>query len=791
MLQNYFKIAFRNIFRNKKYFLINVLGFSFGITTCLLIFTYIYQEAFGFDNEIGDKHRIYRVISTSVIEDKESVYPFTLGDFGAEALEKINGIEKMFRVHTYSNIELKYETYKSSALLIQYVDSTFFEVLDFPLSVGDSKNALKTPFSAVLSKETALKIFGDKDPYFKIVKIDGKDYTIKGIVDTDKFKSHFEFDVLTSMSSLIRPDYNIIESEGIHFPTYIKLYEGVNVENVNVQLNKLIDNIVKEKFSEYGIDLNTYLQPLNKIHLYSDFNPDYAITTNIKYISLFTILAIFILLIAIINFINLSIALYNKRTKEVGIRKVNGARRTDLITQFVTESVLITFIAFIFSLIFVEILSNPFRNLMQSDIQLIYYKNPLVLILLFVAIIFIGFLSGIYPAFNLSGLKTISTLKGVRKFKKHNLRKVLVVFQFGISIFMIIVLLLLSSQMKYLKNKDMNFDRSNIIVIKDLTEKVNEDYPIIKNELEQIPGIVKATASVSVPGINRVSNDFIYVKGEDSNSGILFNINNIHFDYTKTYGIKFAQGRDFSEEFNSESTGYIINETAAKKLALKEPVGTIINVREQEGEIIGVVKDFNFRSLHEPISPVLLYMRHNYYNFISFKISGEEGLVIEKLKQKFKEIDPDYIFDYFYLDESLKNMYKDEDRTYELFTYAAILAIIISLLGLFALTLFNMQENVKAIGIRKVMGASNKSIVIALLKELTKWVFISNVIAWPVAFYFIKTWLHKFAYSIDIYEYWWCFIVATAVTLIISIIVVINQSLKAANTNPVDSLKYE
>ena len=337
----------------------------------------------------------------------------------------------------------------------------------------------------------------------------------------------------------------------------------------------------------------------------------------------------------------------------------------------------------------------------------------------------------------------------------------------------------------------MNFDRSNIIVIKDLTEKIIEDYPIIKNELEQIPVIVNATASVSVPGINRVSNDFIYVKGEDQNSGVLFNINNIHFDYTKTYGIKFAYGRDFTKEFNSESTGYIINETAAKKLALKEPVGTIINVREQEGEIIGVVKDFNFRSLHEPISPVLLYMRHNYYSFISFKVSGEEVLIIEKLKQKFKKIDPDYIFDYFYLDESLKNMYKDEDRTYELFSYAAILAIIISLLGLFALTLFNMQENVKAIGIRKVMGASNKSIVIALLKELTGWVFISNVIAWPVAFYFIKTWLQKFAYSIDIYEYWWCFIVATAGTLILSILVIINQSLKAANTNPVDSLKYE
>ncbi|MFC2096439.1 ABC transporter permease [Bacteroidota bacterium] len=790
MLRNYFKIAYRNFIRNKKYLLINVLGFSFGITACLLIFTYIYQETFGFDNVFSDKDRVYRVISSSVIDGKESVFPYALGDFGAEAIEKINGIEKMFRVHHYSNVELSYETYKSSALTIRYVDSIFFEILDYPLIVGDPINALKTPFSAVLTKETALKIFGTTDPYFKIVEIDGKNYTIKGIIDTEKYKSHFQFDVLTSMSSLIRPDYNIIEREGIHFPTYFKLFEGAKVENVNDELNKLMNKIIEEKFSQFGIDLDIDLQPLSKIHLHSNFSPDYAIITNISYISLFSVLAIFILLIAIINFINLSIAIYNKRTKEVGIRKVNGARRKDLIIQFVTESILITFIAFVFSLIFVEVLSVPFRNLMQSDIQLIYYKNPIILFLLFVSIIFIGFLSGIYPAYYLSGLKTVTTLKGVKKIKKYNLRKVLVIFQFGISIFIIIVLLLLSNQMKYLKNKDMNFDRSNVIVIKDLTEKVIEDYLTIKNELEQIPGIVSTTASYSVPGINRESNDYIYVKGQDPSSGVLFNINNIHFDYTKTFGIKFVEGTDFSEEFTSE-TGYIINEVAAKKLALEEPVGSIIVVREEEGEVICVVKDFNFRSLHTPISPVVLYMRNNYFSFISCKLLGDEELIIEKIKQKFEEVDPDYVFDYFYIDEALKNMYKDEERTFELFSFAAVLAVIISLLGLFALTLFNMQENLQAIVIRKVLGASNKIIVFSLLKDLTKWVLISNLIAWPIAFYFMKIWLRKFAYSIDLYEYWWCFLIATIGTLVLSIIVIINQSLKAANSNPVDVLKYE
>ena len=791
MIKNYLLIAYRNFLRNKKYLLINVLGFSFGITTCLLIFTYIFYEIISFDKNFSSSDKIYRVVSTATFDGKESVFPYSLGKLGSNAKEQISGIDNMFRVHHYPNIELEYETYKSSALTIQYIDSTFFEVLDFPFSTGDPKNALKTPYSVVLSKQIALKIFGASDPYFKTLKIEGENYTVKGIIDTEKYKSHFSFDVLASMSSLIRPDYNIIENEGIHFPTYFKLRENVSAESLYNQLNIINDNLTKEKFGQYEIDLDIYLQPLKRIHLYSDYNPDYAITTSINYIYLFTALALFILLIAVINFINLSIAIYNKRIKEVGIRKVNGASRKDLITQFVTESVLITFIAFVFSLIFVEMLSNPFRNLMQSDIQLIYYQNAVVLLLLFVSIIFIGFLSGIYPAFYLSGLKTIISLKGTSKIKKYNLRKILVILQFSISIFIIIVLLLLSNQMKYLKNKDMNFDRSDIIVLKDLTEKVIRDYPIFKAKLEQIPEIVSVSASVSVPGVNRISNDFIYVKGQDPNSGIVFNFNNIHYDYIKTYGIKLAQGRDFSKEFSTDNKGYIINETAAKKLSLEKPIGTIINARGQEGEIIGIVEDFNFRSLHEPIGPVLLYMSYNYYNYISVKVSSHDVLIIENIKQIIREIDPDYVFDYFYIDDTLRNLYKDEDRTFQLFSYAAVLAIIISLLGLFALTLFTMQDNLKAIGIRKVLGASNKSIVSILLTDLTKWVLISNVLAWPVAFYFMKTWLQKFAFSINLYEYWWCFIVATAGTFILSILVIINQSLKAANSNPVDSLKYE
>jgi len=791
MLKNYLQIAYRNFLRNKKYFLINVFGLSFGITACLLIFTYIYHETNSFDKDFSDSERIYRVISTATFDGKESIFPFTLGKFGPVSKEQVTGIENMFRVHHYPNIELEYETYKSSALTIQYVDSTFFEVLDYPLEVGNYDNNLLSPYSVILSKQTALKIFGKSDPYFKIVKIEGQNYTVKGVVDTEKFKSHFHFDVLSSMSSLIRPDYNIIEIEGIHFPTYLKLSEEVSVESIYEQLNIINDKITKEKFGQYEIDLDIYLQPLKRIHLFSDYNPDYAITTDIKYIYLFTALAIFILLIAVVNFINLSIAIYNKRTKEVGIRKVVGARRKDLITQFVSESVLITFIAFIFSLIFVEMLSNPFRNIMQAHIELIYYQSPIVLLLIFGSIVLIGFLSGLYPAFYLSGLKTIVSLKGIRKIQKFNLRKILVVMQFGISIFIIIVLLLLSYQMKYLKDKDMNFERSNIIVLKDLTEKVIEDYQVIKRELEQISGIVCATASYSVPGINRISNDFVYIKGQDPNSGIIFNFNNIHFDYIKTFGIKIAQGRDYSEVLGSMETGYIINEVAAKRLALENPIGIIINAREQEGKIIGVVEDFNIRSLHEPISPLLLYMQYKYFNYISIKVSSNDILIIENIKQKIKEIDPDYVFDYFYIDEALKNMYQDEDRTYGLFSYAAILAIIISLFGLYALTLFTMQDNIKAIGVRKVMGASNKIIVINLLKDLTKWVLISNIIAWPVAFYFMKDWLHKFAYSIDIYEYWWCFILATTLTFILSILVIINQSLRAANTNPVESLKYE
>ncbi|NQV02110.1 MAG: ABC transporter permease, partial [Bacteroidia bacterium] len=692
MLKEYLKITFRIFKRQKGYILINVFGFSFGLAACLLILTYIANEM-SYDRMFKDADRVYRLVSSANHNEKETVFPYTLGKTGAAAIAQIPGIESMFRIHTYGGTDVELNDFKSSALNVLYVDSTFFKVLDYTFIAGDPLTALEQPYSIVLTQEMAQILFGDENPISNSVKIDGESYRITGVIIDPPVNSHIEFDILAPLSTVCRADYNIIVREGIHFPTYFKLAENIDLGSLAEELNRINDLLIKERMGDFDIDVDVALQPLKQIHLFSNFDPDYARTTNISYVYLFSVLALFIIIIAVINFINLTTAIYESRRREVGIRKVNGAKRKNLISQFITESILITFVSMVIAMVIVEVVSGYFKQLMGSDIPIIYYNNPVILLFILLFTLMVGFVSGIYPAFYLSNVKTIHAIKGSGSgmVQKFNLRKVLVIFQFSISTFIVIILLLLFYQMKFMKNRDLGFDRNNVVVIQNLTENIRKGFPSIKGELMNNPNIRSVTASHSVPGKNRVSNDFVYFKGEDPNSGILFNVNRILHDYYSTYGIAFKYGRDFSIQNSLDFEACIINETGAKKLGEENPVGRKLIRHDKQFTIIGVVKDFDFESMHKLISPVIFTLRSDWFAFISVKTEGEPtSSIINSVREALKKADPNYVFDYFYIDDVFRTMYAAEDRTFRLFLSASVLAVFISVSGLFALTLFSV-----------------------------------------------------------------------------------------------------
>lgn len=794
MYRSYFISALRNFAKNKFNSLLNIAGLTVGVLVCLFILSYVFYES-SYDKFLPDSDRIYRMVGKYHFNGRESESPYTVGKVGPKAINEIPGIETMFRIHHYAGTELEYLNFKTSNYSIAFVDEGVFDVLHLPFKSGIPASALTERNSAVITSQTAKALFGDDDPYEKIIEIDGRSFKVTGVLEDLPANFHLNvYDIFTSMSSVITPEYNIVELEGTHFPTYFLLSEGVNVKEIEDKINVLASQLVEEKFAGYGIEVDYYLQSLTDIHLSGGLSYDYAENINISYLYLFSVLAIFIILIAVVNFVNLTTAVYERRSKEVGIRKVTGARRHDLIIQFISESILLSLISFVFALMLVEVFSTSFTDLIGSKIPIIYYQTPGLISIIILFIIIIGFVSGIYPAFYLSGVKPIKAIKGGRQsnLKTVNLRKILVVFQFSISIFIIITLILLQNQMNFVKNKELGFEKKNVIVLQNLTQELRASYPSLKVELLQIPEVISITASQSVPGKSRVSNDVVYKADESSETGVLFNINRVQHDYISTFGIELINGHDFSKDHGLDSSAVILNEFGADKLGFDNPIGKRVKIDNYSFTIIGIAKDYNFNSLHTSISPVMLNMQSDWYRYISIKTTAVEVKELsEKIKIILKKADPNYVLDYYDVGSSFKQMYEAEDRMFSLFTYASVIAIIISILGLYALTAFTMQSKFKEIGIRKTLGASVPSITTSLIKNLTIWVIIANLIAWPTAYYFMSEWLLKFDYRINLIDHWWVFVIGSCIIYVFAFFTVFFQSRKAANTNPIESLKYE
>ena len=791
MIQNYLKIALRIIKRHKGYSFINIFGLAIGIACFILIMLYVHFE-FSFDRFHKNKNTIYRIyVHTPGKEfkgnDYQAVTPAPLGP----AL--MNECPEVVNATTTDHISETLLTVGEKRFIEDgiYADEHFLEMFTFPLESGDKLTALKQPYSVVISKNLAKRLFGNENPIGRTIKFDEKyDLNVTGVLKSIPDNSHLHFDFLISFCTY---EYSYVNNWRLqNYCTYIELNKSSSYE----VLDEKLSNIINVKFFSQE-NRNTFyrLQPLKDIHLKSHFNWDRADVNDYRQISLFAVIGFSILLIACINYINLSTAHSSIRTREIGLRKVVGANRPQLIRQFLGESVLFAVIGLLISLILVVISLPYYSAFLGKNLNINILADKIFILYLLGIVIFVGIIAGSYTAVYLSSFNTVKVLKGtfISGKKSSFIRNTLVVAQFTISAILIFCTIVILHQLHFVKNVNLGFNKENIVVFPVRQSGAYRNIEIIKNILKQNRNI----ANISVhqrPPTNITAFDEIIIKNND---GIDLKTSvstcGVDFDFLKLYGIELLNGRDFSKEYGKDTmNAVILNETAVKTLGLKNPIGKSCSFGYlTDGQIIGVVKDFHFQPLYKKIEPMLLYINPNRYSHISVKIRDQNiQETLAFLKKTIEEYSPKkYHFTYYFLEEDYYAKYKKEHNFGIFFQYFSFLSILISCLGLFGLTSFTVFKRTKEIGIRKVLGASEYGILLSLSKEFIKWTFISNVIAWPIAYYAMNKWLQNFAYRINIGL--GIFLASGMIALIIALLTVSYQSIKAATANPVDSLRYE
>jgi putative ABC transport system permease protein len=788
MFTNYFKIALRNLKKQKLYSLINIFGLAVGMACCIMILLYVRDEL-GYDKFHKNADRIGRIFTVQFNNGEWNKYAGTPDLIGPALVKEYPQISDCVRFFHPSWID-KWAVSVNGRCFYEkelfFTDASIFKVFTFPLIKGDPETALKEPNSVVLSEKAARKYFGKEDPVGKVLTIDGRVETkITGIARNVPPNSHFRFDLLVSFES--NPEKWALNNwRTNNFYTYI-LYS--KTADLNGFENKLAA-FVKKTFGDVK-DEKLAVQPLTEIHLHSkDFNYEMADNnSDAIYIYVFSAVAVFVLLIACINFMNLTTARSAVRAREVGLRKVIGANRMKLIKQFLGESLALSFLAVLVALLLMEIFLPVVNHLTDKNLSLI--QSQIVLSLVGLAVL-VGILAGSYPAFFLSAFRPVKILKGSLSAgtKGALFRKVLVVAQFSISIILMVGTLIISNQLHFCLKKDLGFVKENVVVLPIHDTQAMLRAQSFKNELRADPQIVSTTGSEAVPGGN-VGMRGMYSEGNSWNPrNSLF----VGYDFFKTYGIEIKEGRDFSPEFPSDTDdAYIINEAAAKDFGWDSPLGKKLiwrGDRNGNGNVIGVVKDFHYRSLHQKTEPLVIQLQPNICSYLSIRIKTDNILkTMSLIQKKWEDVNPGSPFEYFFLDQNYDRLYRSEKRTAALFGYFTFLALFIFSLGLFGLVSYAAEQRAKEIAVRKVLGASISKVMRLLSQEFVFLVLIANAIAWPVAYYAMSRWLQSFAYRISIGI--GTFVLAATLAFIIAFLTVSFQTVKAALANPVDSLRYE
>ncbi len=801
MFKNYLKVAFRSLKKNKVYAIINILGLALGLTVTVLVFLFITDET-SYEKHWSGYERIYRTGIKSDMMGQKIDAPISPSPMANALRTEFTDVETATRINTVNQeIMVRRDQTKVYIQKGVYADSTFFKIFNYEFVHGDPNTALKEDNAIVLTEETARKLFGDKIALGEVVKYDNRrDYIVRGVVKEPSGHAHFQFDMFMARNDI----RNLWVQNNFH--TYVKLKEGANFNAFETEMKRNfmkkiapdVERYMKvtaEEFFKQGNAFEYQLQPLEDIHLYSQKEYEIEQNGNIMYIFVFIGIALLVILIAGINFMNLSTARAGKRAKEVGVRKVSGASRKMLIVQFLTESIIQSFLALFLAFVLIELFLPGFNNIMETNLSLFNGQFGRTVMFALLVTLSYGLFAGSYPAFFLSAFQPIAVLKGDLTKTKSGalLRKSLVVIQFTASTILIIGMIIIFNQISFLHNKDIGFESDQVIVVPIQTDAMAENFRNYKGIFLKNSNVLSITRASYYPGDNPNQNMYT-LDGSEEQFPLWYM--GVDYDFFKTLGVEIMEGRKFDREKESDSIPYfILNETAVKSLNLENPIGTRLgqfknqNGDMEYGNIIGIVKDFHIEGFNQPIRPMVLTISNHEW-FASFKIAATDSkATIGFIENEWNKLEPSHPFRYTYLDDKFGALLRQQENFGTMFLFLTILAIIISAMGLYGLASYTAEQRTKEIGVRKVLGASVRQIMQMLTKDFMKLVLISNIFAWPITYLLAKNWLSNFSYQIDMPILPYVF--ATVLALIIALITVSSQAYFAANSDPVNALKYE
>lgn len=806
MLRNVLKHSYRVFAKQKGYAIINILGLSVGIASSLVIALFIIYEL-SYDRYNDKKDRIYQLVFNFKMNGPESKLSSTCIPAGPTMLREFPEVENMCRINIWNKtvIKSKEQSFTEKAFIL--ADSTFFNIFSVNLIHGDKRTVLDAPHKMVLSKSTAIKIFGEENPIGKSLQVstDTVPYTITGVMEDIPSTSHFDANIIGSITT--SPRINNTYWTASYFNTYVLLKPNADPNHVNTMLGELIKKHVGgelkqflgisfEDFLSKGNIYRLYLQPLTSIHLNPEVQQAVKAPNDPKYLWIFGGIAILIILIASINYMNLSTAQSFKRAKEIGFKKVCGSSKGMLVWQFITESIILSFLSLLIAIVIVKLSLPLLNNILQTNLELNFFDSWITIPTLIILSILIGFIAGSYPAFYLSSFNPNAVLKGVFKNSTKNwkLRNVMVVLQFAISIMFIVGTIIMFRQINFMLNKDLGFDKEHLIVI-DRANAIGDRMNTFKEVIGKIPNVISVSASTDVPFHSKTKIS-LKIEGRETEP-ITVTVAFVDYDFLKTYGIKFSAGRGFDETHPTDKDACILNERAVKDLSIASPLTTRIvdpysNIKKPNySPIIGVVKNFHFESLNYEINPYMfLIKRQDTWNNVSIRLSSNaSGNTIKEIEKVWKDYTANDPMQFNFADKDFEQVLKSEKQRASLAILFTFIVIFIALLGLFGLTSYTVQQRTKEIGTRKAMGATVSNLFILISKEIVIHICISSLIAWPIVYYLSKNWLQNYSYRINLSLL--DFILGFFAAITIALITVSYHIIKAARVNPSNSLRYE
>jgi len=802
MFKNYLKIAYRNIIKQKAYSIINIFGLALGLTACILVGLYIWQDL-NYDNYHANGDYIYRVSIEIVTPGGTFNNAQTPALVAPNLKQNYPEIDKISRIFFSSNDLITYETNKFYEDETIFADEEFFKIFSYRTLQGNPNTFLQKDNSVVITRKMADKYFGTENPVGKTFNYNNRiDLEIVGVIENVPANSHFTFDMVATYSSLTQlPQGVYLDQWGATFGsyTYVLMHPGTDLDI----FTKKAGSFLTEKMEIYdNVHQSVVLQPIKSIHMFSNFDDEINPNSSVSYILILGSISLFILILACINFVNLTTARAVKRAREIGVRKVFGAFKLQLVRQFLGESIITTLIALLFAFVFVELFIPLFSQLIGTTLIYNCFDSASILLIILISTLTIGILAGLYPAFVLTHFQPALVMKGANKQGKSGsaiLRKGLVLFQFSISIILIIFTILINKQINFMRNFNMGFNQEQVVVLK-TPERMSNNSETIKDEINTIPGVIESSASLGIPMQNSGFGTNLSPHSDSDDDQFMVSVKMIDSEYLDFYQIPLVAGRKLSEadEANYASVT-VVNESTVKKLGFTSnndalghnyTIGLSDGIKRFSPEIVGVVQDFHFTSLHEEVSPLLFMYWYFLYQEVSIKISPQNvPETMKEIKLVWEKFYPEHPFVYSFLDEDVDKMYKAEEKSFRVISTFSFLAIIIACMGLLGLTFYTTEQRRKEIGIRKIMGASIPSIVKNISLEFLKLVVIANVVAWPVSYFLVNKWLMNFPYKIDVGVD--VFLLASGLALIISLITIGYTVIRSAYSNPIDSIKYE